>query len=350
MKLAVISDLHLGQRMYRTEDGYLNKYEKAGYKAFEDNIRAIIKEQPDIIIYCGDIFDTGNAPILALEKFKVGLSKLRSMTNLIILGNHDFNFNNKLNDCNAVDLVISDNNIILADYSIKTYEKDNFLFVLMPYLYAKQIDLEDYFQNCLSIARSSNACHKILITHGVTDNYVQRFPELQDKFLLSDELVNAFDEVFIGHIHKSFDYVDNGTLVVSPGALINYQEDHNTTGPVIMEFDQFGNRIDYRKINIETPYLIKRELNEKTINPFLSKVTNKIYNITYNGDISKIDNDLFIKAKSKAINIVIALKQVENLNTTEIQDCGSFFDWIKNTYPDKLSVFQNAKNVLCEEV
>ena len=38
MKLAIISDIHCGRRMYRTDENNYNKYEQIGYQTLHKNI------------------------------------------------------------------------------------------------------------------------------------------------------------------------------------------------------------------------------------------------------------------------------------------------------------------------
>ena len=69
MKLAIWSDLHIGKRMYRTDENNYNKYEQIGYKVLMHNVNVIKKFCPDLVINAGDVFDTPNPSVLAMNKY-----------------------------------------------------------------------------------------------------------------------------------------------------------------------------------------------------------------------------------------------------------------------------------------
>lgn len=349
MKLAIISDLHLGKKMYRTEDGFINKFEKIGYDVFDKNIDIILAEKPDILIYGGDIFDVPNPSILALEKFRAGLARLKDIPSLIILGNHDFNFSNKNNECSSVNTMLSGNgkNILkFADYNVEHYIQDNVLFVLAPYVHDKDEAIENIWSQCRELVTQYPNYTKILITHGITEDYMSRFPEFKEKFVVPDSLVRCFDTVFIGHIHTPFEYTDENTLVVSPGGLIDYQAKESKTGVCIYDTDT---KVLERKI-VDTPHIIKRTVDEKSLNEILAHAGEYIYNLTFVGDISAIDNDLFTKAKARAVNLVLSLEteeKAEDTDSTNIEDKkhSTFFEWVAERYPDKIDIFKEAKGI-----
>lgn len=343
MRLAVISDLHLGKRQYRTEEGAMNKFERAGYTAFNKNIEIILNENPDLVIICGDIFETANPSILALEKFREGLNKLKDLPMLIILGNHDFNFNNRRHDCSSVKALISEEHNIkkFADYNVEFYIQDNILFVLAPYVFDKLEILQNIWKQCFDLTKEYKDYHKIFITHGMTETYAKQHPEFGDKYVIPNTLVKQFDEVFIGHIHTPFEMKEGKTLIVSPGAIIDYQAYKLGTGPVIYD----TNAKKLRRILVDTPYIHKKTLNEKTINRYLSNIGPYIYNLTYDGDISAIDNSLFIEAKQKSINLVLNLVQHE-VEETELVHNTNFYSWIAENYQDKIEIFNEARHAI----
>jgi len=337
MKLAIISDLHLGKRMYRTDENGINKYENIGYRVFDEYIDNIISENPDLIINAGDIFETANPSILAMNKYVLGQKRLKNIPTMTILGNHDFAFNNKNNNCSAAAMA---SHTYFADYDIKTVELEGILFVMMPYLYAKKEAIAEYFEKCKILTESSSCEKKILVTHGVTDKYAKDSLISDPYMQFSDEFINMFDLVIIGHIHTPYDYVQNGTLVISPGAMIDYQAYVDRTGPIYLDTDT----MEFTKKKIRTPHIIKKKCTEDDINDILSNVDENIYHITYRGDTNKIDNDLFIQAKNICVNLVI---DVDNIDENEAEDSSidtslNFLDWVNKNYSDYVEIFKNA--------
>lgn len=346
MKLAVLSDLHLGKRQYRTEEGSLNKYESANYRALVESIEHIKQEKPDVVLIAGDIFDTPNPTVYAMEQFRNMMRELVDYPMLLILGNHDFGFVNRANGCSAVRTLLdpSMNVKAFAEYEPMLVEIGDTAFLLAPYIYDKLDNLNAYWQKSLQLFEQSTCAHRVCLTHGLTENYALKHTELADKFQVPTSVVRLCDVVLIGHIHNPFEYVDGKTLVISPGALIDYQAYEQHTGPLFVDTVTREHRWQV----IDTPHIIKRTLNEYNINDFLRKVGTYIYNLTYDGDIDKIDNDLFVQAKNKAINLVLNLSKQEEIQTQSTLNT-NFYDWVKSVHADMLPFFMDAKNTLSLE-
>ena len=75
MKLAIISDLHIGKRQYRTDENNYNAFEWIGYRALAENVEIIKQENPDLIINAGDTFETPNPSVLAMTHYFDAMSK-----------------------------------------------------------------------------------------------------------------------------------------------------------------------------------------------------------------------------------------------------------------------------------
>ena len=344
MKIAVWSDLHLGKRMYRTDENNINKYEQAGYKAAEQFVNTIIAEKPDILINCGDSFEIANPHVLPINIFarlqkKLHEAKIPLMT---IIGNHEFSFANKKSKCSAAEMAYHD---YFADYEIKTEEIDGILFVLAPYVYDTDANIEAYLNKIDELASNSTCDKKILVIHGMTEKYHRDNPMVSaDKILLSDELAEKFNLVLIGHIHTPFAYKHKDTLVISPGALIDYQAYVDRTGPCFIDTDDWS----FKRIKIKTPHIIKVECNKNNINETLKNVEeDMIYHISFKGDTSVIDNDLFIEAKNKTINLVIDVIPDEKIVEVAQKKLDlNLFSWVAQNYPDYKNQFEKAKEAL----
>ena len=86
MKIGVISDLHLGYRQYglkeREEDFYFEYQNVINQLVYDENV--------DLIINCGDTFDSANPSPKAIGQFANGLDVLREagVKMLNVVGNH----------------------------------------------------------------------------------------------------------------------------------------------------------------------------------------------------------------------------------------------------------------------
>lgn len=343
MKLAIISDLHIGKKQYRTDENGYNKFEQIGYQALQKNVKIIQDETPDLIINAGDTFETANPSVLAMTHYFKAMKDLVKFPTMTILGNHDFAFTNRRNKCSAVEMAT---HTYFADYDLKAVEIENNLFLMMPYIYDTKENIEKYLETCKKIAESSTAEKKILVTHGVTEKYYKE-SFISDPIMLSDGLVKLFDLVIIGHIHTPFDYKQGKTLVISPGSMIDYQASEDHTGPIFLDTDT----MKFHKVNVKTPHIIKKKCTEATINDLLAKVTEDIYHIQYDGNVDVINNDLFIAAKNKAVNLVIdVIKHEEDeLESTTKSHLPDIYNWVKTNYPDYETTFNEAREVVMNE-
>ena len=348
MKLAITSDEHLGKTLYRTEDDSLNKFERKLYKVWKENIDIIIKEKPDFYISCGDSFDIPNPKIIPIMKYKEQMVRLKeaNIPSLLIMGNHDFNFKNKQNEASVLNMLIPDLLVSkYAEYEVNYYIKDNFLFVLAPFIYSKDNHL--VWERVNEICKENKDLHKILITHGITELYLDKFPMLESEYMIVPaKTLELFNEVLIGHIHVPYVEKYKDTTIISPGALINYAEAIDETGPLFLEYEN-DKLVNIRREHIDTPHTIKVVCDENNINDILDKVSENIYKITYMGDTSKIDNSKFTEARNRAINLVLEIEKFdkeEDLVSTKQENIKDFISWVSDNYPDKLEQFTDAKN------
>ena len=336
MKLAIVSDLHIGKRQYRTDENGFNRFEHIGYRALKEYTDIIVENKPDLVVNAGDIFETPNPSILAMKHYYSMQKKLENIPTMTILGNHDFAFINRKANCSAAEMA---KHTYFADYTIKSVEINDILFVMMPYIYDKQENIMNLFRECREIAKNSTMSKKILVTHGITERYHNE-SLIGDPFMLPDKLVTYFDLVIIGHIHTPFDYKEGDTLVLSPGSMIDYQAHVDRTGPIFLDTDT----MKFEKILVKTPHIIKLKCTEDNINQVLSNVTEDIYNISYEGDSAIIDNDIFIKAKNKAVNLIIDVIQKEDTEDVTNKPTNlNFKDWLKANYNEYVEIFNKAE-------
>lgn len=348
MKIAVTSDEHLGKTLYRTEDDSLNKFERKLYNVWKENIDIIIKEKPDFYISCGDSFDIPNPKIIPIMKYKEQMVRLKeaNISSLLIMGNHDFNFKNKQNEASVLNMLIPDLLVSkYTEYEVNYYIKDNFLFVLAPFIYSKDNHL--VWERVNEICKENKDLHKILITHGITELYLEKFPMLESEYMIVPKnILTLFNEVLIGHIHIPYVEKYKDTTIISPGALINYAEPTDDTGPLFLEYE-VDKLVNIRREHIDTPHTIKLNCTEENINEVLDTVGENIYKITYLGDTSKIDNSKFTEARNRAINLVLEIEKFDkekDLIVSKQENIKDFITWVNDNYPDKLEQFTDAKN------
>lgn len=85
MRIAHISDTHLGYRQYN-----LDERENDFYDAFNEAIDKALEERVDLLIHSGDLFDSPTPPIKALYTFKNALRRIEGRVKVVtVLGEHD---------------------------------------------------------------------------------------------------------------------------------------------------------------------------------------------------------------------------------------------------------------------
>src|SRR5688500_1398814 len=94
MRLAHLSDLHLGYRQYqRQPPGGINQREAEVAAAFTRAIDGVVAVRPDVIVFGGDIFHTvrpTNPAILhAFAQFSRLRAALPDVPVVVVAGNHD---------------------------------------------------------------------------------------------------------------------------------------------------------------------------------------------------------------------------------------------------------------------
>ena len=340
MKLAIWADCHIGKKQYRTDENNYNKYEQIGYRTLKEYVKVTKAEKPDLIINAGDTFEVANPSVLAMTNYFNAMRDIGDIPTMTILGNHDFNFANKNSKCSAVGMV---EHTYFADYEIKTEVINDILFVMMPYIYDTAENIEKYLTLCKDVAKNSSCHKKILVTHGVTEWYYKN-SFISDPIMLDNDLIELFNLVIIGHIHTPYNFKYKNTIVISPGAMIDYQAYEDRTGPIILDTDTW----EWHKIKIKTPHIVKVDCNETNINDVLKTVNEDIYQIRYTGNVDAIDNDLFIKAKNKAVNLIIDVVKVDTQQEEKEvkKTLFNLMDWVSENYSDYKDDFINAKRAI----
>ncbi|GIV10295.1 MAG: double-stranded DNA repair protein Mre11 [Fimbriimonadales bacterium] len=94
MRIAHISDVHLGYRAYgRTDEFGVNQREADVLKRFREALRAAWQAEPDLIVITGDLFHAvrpPNSSLIVAYKFLIELQKQRQGAPLVIIaGNHE---------------------------------------------------------------------------------------------------------------------------------------------------------------------------------------------------------------------------------------------------------------------
>lgn len=216
MKIAVMSDLHLGMRQYG-----LHEREEDFYDQYNKVVNGIIQCKPDVVIIGGDIFDKPRPSPRALRVFSEGLTEMiqNDIKVVNIMGNHtmvkqdgfvtaDEFFDGIINTSNGYTLLDIDNN----------YSSNGVSIFGLPYHYDSELDSFVEKVNHLN-EESGNAKTdvNILVVH-------QAFSEFcgfaGTDLSINDICIDNFDLIVCGHIHERKVYqVTDKTTFLQPGSI-----------------------------------------------------------------------------------------------------------------------------------
>src|SRR5215469_2459647 len=92
MRVAAIGDAHLGRSYYPfTTDGGVNQREFDFERSFEAAVELALAQQPDLIIWLGDVFDHPRPTYRSFRVAQRALARIRDhgLPAVVISGNHD---------------------------------------------------------------------------------------------------------------------------------------------------------------------------------------------------------------------------------------------------------------------
>ena len=364
MEIAILSDLHLGRRNFRRTIGEtnMNAIEYKGYEQWDSCIDKIIEKNPDLFVISGDFFHTANPSTLSIEKARLGLSKIEEagIKSIVVAGNHDSNLINEKNKTHPFKNLNIFKNIEFVYNEISYTEDDENFIVKIPHFNISTDEEMSNFKTLLNsvvpLLRKNQKKKKILITHGVSLSWIQRFIN-KDKekmkldsstMIFPDDFLERFDYTIIGHIHKSFVQSKtnkNQTLskIIVPGSTmedntleisIDELSEDGSTGPLYLDTISGKIKRDY----IESVKLIKRIISSKEeLDKLMSNIGFHIYSIKYQGVWSDVDLSLYNKAIRNSLNFNLQLRsELKEVQHSSIQ---GFWNWLKETYPENLNEF-----------
>lgn len=260
MKIAVLSDTHLGRRNFRKASRILNDIERIGYEQFEKCIKDIIKNKPDLFVFTGDLFHYSSPSDYSIQQAIKTLKLLEEaqIPSRIIAGNHDYNNKNSKLGFHVFKLLESSFN---EDYIKFIYENSfsetiedkskKYNLSYLPHIHLSYDEngnllrekYDEEINKLLEFSRKfSPGDNNILFSHGVINSWVDRFiPSTSEEnklkkknelmistLLLEDEVCYNYDMTVLGHIHNSFHQILDGkfgkSFRITPGSTMEDNE------------------------------------------------------------------------------------------------------------------------------
>lgn len=366
MKIAVLSDLHLGF-------GYNSELENDSFENFEEALERALDS--DLIIIAGDLFDSrsprtavwaGAIKILSKAILKkssarlVGTMKklheihkktLEAVPIVALYGNHDRRTRNEINAVEALDHA---GLLILLHKENIVFEKDGVRVAIhgmssVPERFAKQ-NLDEWNP------KPVEGCFNILVIHQNVYPYV--YSPLEPPSLSIETLPKGFDMVLDGHIHvKAYEKVNEKPFVILGSTVITQfdkKEANNEKGFHIIEVGQ-ENKIQFIPLqnNRKFFYYDVNTNNNSTLRDQIEKLVNEIVFVKNlpkppvikfrisGKDTDVVDEDLrMVERKYEGKAIMMFSKTLESQEMTEKME------FLRNLRDQKMSVEEIGLNLL----
>lgn len=341
LKIAIISDLHLGFRQY----GALER-ENDFYNQFYKVCNEINKHNPDVVIIAGDLFDKPNPSPVAINTYREGIGSLNAEIVCAIQGNHtmilrDNHFSiddffgteelegyyllkdSSLDVHYAIYEMFSENRIFDSDFLNNTILIDGIT-------YRSNSNIDEFIDVQKKMAqRLSDNTYNILVVH-------QSFKEFcgftGEKLSIEDIDYTPYDVIICGHIHSRFNTIlSDGTKFIQPGSIERmntteaFDEQKNKKGFYLLDTKE--NSLEFYPVECERKFF----LGDITINSEedlenhlrdLKESVSKLKEgpiISYNyKNYCKNINSIREKIDLKTENILLNKSNIDDLSEEEI--------------------------------
>ena len=269
MRIAHISDTHLGYRQYN-----LDERENDIYNAFNEVVDRILEERVDIVIHSGDLFDSYRPPIKALKVFKEALGKLKGRVRkiLAVLGDHDIPKRRGLPPHSLFDEVK-----VLGIGKLEWMEIDGVLVAGISNLRGRGIELLkselSKFDRLAEKYRKS-----VLIAHQGVKRYFPFEYELEE-----DDLPRKATYYAFGHIHSRTLVRFGGGFFAYAGSIEIMRRDEIESwmkkgkGFYIVDLERDEPEIHTINVDVRPQYRVEVDLSKTTLEKALAKYVIQTY-------------------------------------------------------------------------
>ena len=290
MKILHTSDWHLGQN-------FKGRTRESEHKAFlEWLLETITKENIDLLIVAGDIFDTANPPNYALKLYHNFLSKLIKTDCryvVIVGGNHDSVSTLEVSKeiLKFLNIYVIADGEDMDDGIIKVYDEDENLELIVcavPFLRERVIrnasitksfseveqeikeGIKSYYRTIFKKARAISLDVPVVATGHLTTVGASVTPDSEREIYIGKlqnidaNIFDGFDYVALGHIHKPQKVAKNDSIRYSGSPLaLSFSEASTQKSVVLVELTKTTKKTTTIKIpTFRKLYTLKGSLQE----------------------------------------------------------------------------------------
>lgn len=263
MRVAHISDTHLGYRQYN-----LDEREKDFYDVFERAMDKVLEERADLLLHSGDLFDSPTPPIKALYVFKKALQKLDGRVKVYaILGDHDMPKRKAMPPHRLFDLRV------LGIGKLEWKEINGVLIAGISNLRGRAVELlKEELKKFDALAKKYKK--SILMAHQAIKKYLP-FEEAYE--IDEDDLPRKASYYAFGHLHSRIKVrFGEGYLAYAGSTEIVRRDEIGSCkekGKGFYLVDLEGDEVEIHEVDLDIRPQIKVEVEEKELEKVLSYIT-----------------------------------------------------------------------------
>ncbi|MEJ2249871.1 MAG: exonuclease SbcCD subunit D [Candidatus Lokiarchaeota archaeon] len=264
MRIAHISDTHLGYRQYN-----LDVREQDIYDVFNEAIDIALEERADVLIHSGDLFDTPEPPIKALYTLQNALSKIGDkMKVLTVLGEHDTPKRRGMAPHRLFKMEV------LGDaYSLDHVIIDDVLFAGISNLKGRATDhLKQELEKFDFLTKQYEG--SVLILHQAIKSFLPFEGAYQ---LKEDDLPQSANYYALGHIHsREIQSFGNGKLAYAGSTEIMNKDEISSwkkNGKGLYLIDIEKGDVSVERIDLNVRPQIKLEIEERELEKTLKELS-----------------------------------------------------------------------------
>lgn len=345
MRIAISSDLHLGERKFRRRvNGFDNMYKMMNYACFDELIRHAA-EQADALLLAGDVFDNPNPDVEAI--FQAQKLNGLPMDVYAISGNHEWSPSLNASMLHSFDILQQGTT---GQQYVKRYlTKPEYVDLehkiriwFLPYGFLTPEWFDAVRQNLFHNKDQWN----ILVAHGSVD--FSGHYDGENPYLLPKEIAQWFDLVICGHVHlpgqdERFVLKHGQPKVLVPGSLMP-----SNAALTLLDTKQAESAwwlLDTKDMSVTKHYFtlspkvhVYQLQTSEEVNEVLLHIGEQrgsvpsINHIAWPQSFSDLDMGAYKKALLSSLNLSLApgkMKQTE----VQGQKLETFWEWVQNEHP-----------------
>ncbi|QLH74422.1 MAG: exonuclease SbcCD subunit D [Methanomassiliicoccales archaeon] len=307
MKIAHISDTHLGFSAYRKvdEETGMNQREIDIYRAFQRSVDAMISERVDLVLHSGDLFDTvrpsNRAISFAMEQF-VRLTKAGAKV-VVIAGNHS---TPRMRETGSVFKIFEHLPGVRPVYQgiYETVDVGEVIIHAVPHA-----DRDEMTRELDKVIPVEGRLNVLMLHAGIAGVDVHGGVEHNEQVLPSSYLKEDMDYIALGHYHDMKKVSDNAYYSGSTERL-SFAEVGQRKGFILLDTD--GMRVEERCMPVRPMFdLTQIDAKGKDANEVMAEARSLLEGVDLKGALVRLNVKRLTGAQYRSLDLR-SLRQLAN--------------------------------------